>query len=152
MCGAFLRQSSRTSKKVRKEQSMKWVSLERSFLAGLVALFIAPGAWAQATASLRGTVTDSTGAVVVGAKVTLTNTGTNLAREGTTGSDGAYLFELVQPGTYKLAASNRGFATFTQTGIVLEVNQYGRLDVTLKLGQSTAVVAVTGNVLQVDTT
>jgi hypothetical protein len=131
---------------------MKWVSLERCFLAGLVALFIASGAWAQATASLRGTVTDSSGAVVVGAKVTLTNTGTNAAHEGTTGGDGTYLFELVQPGTYRLAVSNRGFATFGQTGIVLEVNQNGRLDVKLEIGQSTAVVEVSSNVTQVDTT
>jgi len=44
---------------------MKWVSLERFFLAGLVALCVASGAWAQATASLRGTVTDPSGAVVI---------------------------------------------------------------------------------------
>jgi len=131
---------------------MKWVSLERFFLAGLVALCVASGAWAQATASLRGTVTDPSGAVVIGAKITLTNTATNIARQGTTSGDGGYLFELIQPGTYKLSVSNSGFRTFTQTGILLEVNQNGRLDVKLELGQSTQVVEVTGNVTQVDTT
>jgi len=59
---------------------------------------------------------------------------------------------LIQPGTYKLSVSNSGFSTFTQTGIILEVNQNGRLDVKLELGQSTQVVEVTGNVTQVDTT
>jgi hypothetical protein len=131
---------------------MKWTSLERVFLAGLLAPFVASGVWAQATASLRGVATDPSGGVVIGAKVTLTNTATNIARQSTTAGDGGYLFELVQPGTYKLAVSNSGFRTFTQTGIVLEVNQNGRLDVKLELGQSTQVVEVTGNVAQVDTT
>jgi hypothetical protein len=109
-------------------------------------------AWAQATASLRGTVTDPSGGIVAGAKITLTNTATNIARQSVTGGDGGYLFELLQPGTYKLTVSHPGFATFTQTGIVLEVNQNGRLDVKLELGQSTQVVEVTANVAQVDTT
>jgi hypothetical protein len=109
-------------------------------------------AWAQATASLRGTVTDPSGGVVAGAKITLTNTATNIARQSATDGEGGYLFELVQPGTYKLTVLHPGFATFTQAGIVLEVNQNGRLDVKLELGQSTQVVEVTANVAQVDTT
>ncbi len=109
-------------------------------------------AWAQATASLRGTVTDQSGGIVAGAKIILTNTATNIARQSETGSDGSYLFDVVQPGTYKLTVSSSGFATFTQAGVVLEVNQNGRLDVKLQIGQSTQVVEVTANVAQVDTT
>ncbi|MGC1254468.1 MAG: carboxypeptidase-like regulatory domain-containing protein, partial [Candidatus Acidiferrales bacterium] len=113
---------------------------------------LAGDAWGQTNASLRGTVTDQSGGIVVGAKVTLTNVGTGIARRTTSSNDGSYLFDLVQVGKYKLAVEKSGFATFEQAGIVLELNQYGRLDVSLKVGQSAQTVEVTGNVAQVDTT
>jgi hypothetical protein len=106
----------------------------------------------QTNASLRGTVSDQSGAVVVGAKLTLTNTGTGIARTTTSGSDGSYLFDLVQVGKYKLTVEKGGFATFIQEGILLELNQNGRADVSLKVGQEAQTVEVTANVAQVDTT
>jgi Carboxypeptidase regulatory-like domain/TonB dependent receptor len=109
-------------------------------------------AWAQTKASLRGTVTDQSGGVVVAAKVTLTNTGTGIARTTTTANDGSYLFDLVQVGTYRLTVEKPGFSNFVQGGIVLELNQNGRQDVALKIGQENQTVEVTGNVAQVDTT
>ena len=54
--------------------------------------------------------------------------------EPTTGSDGSYLFDLVQVGTYKLTVDKPGFSIFLQDGIVLELNQNGHLDVALKIG------------------
>ncbi|MGA7918046.1 MAG: carboxypeptidase-like regulatory domain-containing protein, partial [Candidatus Acidiferrales bacterium] len=108
--------------------------------------------WSQTNASLRGTVTDQSGGIIVGAKVTLTNTGTGIARTTTSGSDGSYLFDLVQVGTYKVTVEKSGFATFVEAGIVLELNQNGRLDVSLKVGQGSQTIEVTGNVAQVDTT
>lgn len=109
-------------------------------------------AWGQTNASLRGTVTDQSGAIVVGAQVTLLNVGTDIARRTTSGNDGSYLFDLVQVGKYKVTVEKAGFTTFVQEGIVLELNQNGRLDVSLKLGQTTQTIEVTGNVAQVDTT
>ncbi len=109
-------------------------------------------AWGQTTASIRGTVTDQSGGVVAGAKVTLTNTGTGIARTATTVSDGTYLFDLVQVGKYRVTVDRPGFATFIQDGITLELNQNGRLDVSLKVGQETQTIEVTSNVVQVDTT
>src|SRR5260370_35986906 len=100
-------------------------------------------AWAQATASLRGTVTDPSGGVVAGAKITLTNTATNIVRRSATDGEGGYLFALVQPGTYKLTVFHPGFATFTQAGICLDGNQNGRLDVKLDIVKSTHIVEVT---------
>jgi hypothetical protein len=109
-------------------------------------------AWGQNKASLRGTVTDQSGGVVPGAKVTLTNTATGVAHSSTTGSDGSYLFDFVPVGTYKLTVDKPGFTTFVQGGIVLELNQNGRQDVALKIGTGNQTVEVTANVVQVDTT
>ena len=115
-------------------------------------LILSAGAWGQTNASLRGTVTDPSSGVVVGAKVILTNIGTGIVRSTTTGSDGSYLFDLVQVGKYKITVEKSGFETFIQAGIVLELNQNGRADVTLKVGQATQTVEVIANVAQVDTT
>src|ERR1700733_8069914 len=71
------------------------------------------------TGAISGTVTDASGAVVGGAKVTLTNTGTNAALEMVTGSDGGYKFSPVKIGTYKLTATSQGFQTVTQTGVTV---------------------------------
>jgi outer membrane receptor protein involved in Fe transport len=108
--------------------------------------------WAQGTASLRGTVTDQSGGVLVGAKVTLTNEGTNISRSTATVGDGGYLFALVEVGTYKVTVERSGFRTHVQRGVVLEVNQNGRLDVSLKLGEGSQTVEVKAEVPQVDTT
>ncbi len=109
-------------------------------------------AWGQETASLRGTVTDQSGGVITAASLTLTNTQTNVSRNTKSGTDGSYLFDLVLVGTYKVTVAKSGFATFVQTGIVLELNQFGRLDIALKVGMASQTIEVTGNVVQVDTT
>lgn len=129
--------------------------VSRFFLyAVILAAFAAlPGAtWGQTNASLRGTVTDQSGGIVAGAKVTLMNTGTGISRTTNSEKDGTYLFDLVQVGKYKVTVEKAGFNTFVQDGIVLELNQNGRLDPSLKVGQTTQTIEVTGNVAQVDTT
>ncbi len=105
----------------------------------------------QATAQITGTVRDVSHAVVVGAKVTLKNADTNISRSVTTNKDGDYLFSLVPIGTYELAVQQTGFSKYVRTGITLEINQNARLDVDLKVGTSSQVVEVHGNVTQVDT-
>ena len=65
--------------------------------------------------------------------------------------DGDYLFTLVSIGNYELTAEHTGFSKFLRKGITLDVNQNGRLDVTLQVGTGTEVVEVSGNVTQVDT-
>jgi len=105
----------------------------------------------QATALLTGTVKDATGAVVVGAKVTLKNPNTNVAQKQTTGKDGEYLFNLVPIGTYELTVEQSGFDKYIRRGITLEINQNARLDVTLQIGTTSQVIEVTGDLAQVDT-
>jgi len=105
----------------------------------------------QATAQLIGTVKDSSDAVVAGAKVSLKSTSTNITRTGITKQDGGYLFALVPIGVYELTVEQPGFEKYLHRGIVLEINQNARLDVTLAVGSNTQTIEVTGNVTQVDT-
>jgi outer membrane receptor protein involved in Fe transport len=105
----------------------------------------------QATALLTGTIKDSTGAVVPGAKVTLKNSDTNIARTETSNKDGDFLFTLVPIGPYQVEVTSEGFRRYVHKGITLEINQNARLDVALVVGASTQVVEVLGNVTQVDT-
>lgn len=121
------------------------------FVVAILTIFCS-GTSAQSTASLRGTITDQSGAVVAGATVTLTNIGTGISRTEASAADGAYLFDQVQVGKYKVTVEKSGFTTFVREGITLELNQFGRVDITLKIGQETQTIEVTGNVAQVDTT
>jgi Carboxypeptidase regulatory-like domain/TonB-dependent Receptor Plug Domain len=114
-------------------------------------LFGSP-ARSQTATSLRGTVTDQSGGIVVGAQVTLTNTATDKSRTVISGSDGSYVFDPVTHGTYTLTAEKSGFAKYVHSGIILELNQNGRLDVRLKVGQGSETVEVRADVVQVDTT
>src|SRR5271157_1860731 len=106
---------------------------------------------ADVTAALSGTVKDASGAVVSGATITLTSTQTNISRTVKTGSDGSYSFTLVPVGNYKLTVEQIGFRKYVQDGIVLQVNQAAKQDVTLKVGAPSEVIEVTENVSQVDT-
>jgi Carboxypeptidase regulatory-like domain len=125
--------------------------LSLAFVLG-VALFSAEISMAQqATALLTGNVKDASGAIVVGAKVTLKNTSTNVARTQSTGKDGSYLFNLVPIGGYELTVEQPGFDKYVRKGITLEINQNARLDVSLEIGRTSQVVEVQGDVTQVDT-
>jgi hypothetical protein len=130
------------------------------FSAGIVSLILAlgiavlsgePAAAQQATALLAGSVKDETGAVVVGAKVSLKNSQTNVERTTTSGRDGNYVFNLVPIGAYGLTVEQAGFETYVRKGITLEINQNARLDVALHIGKASQIVEVTGDVTQVDT-
>ena len=121
--------------------------------AALIAFVFSAGSiHGQTATSLRGSVTDQSGGVVSGAKITLTNTGTGISRTTNSASDGAYVFDPVAVGTYSVTVEKSGFAKYVQSGIVLELNQNGRLDVNLKIGSGSETVEVKGNVVQVDTT
>jgi hypothetical protein len=100
---------------------------------------------AQSTyGSIDGAVTDSSGAAVPDAQVTLTNLGTSEKRTQTTSSDGLYSFVNLFPGRYKVDVEKTGFKRFTRPEVVVEVNQSARIDVTLQVGDVTQTVEVTG--------
>jgi hypothetical protein len=84
--------------------------------------------------SLLGTVTDATGNVVVGAKVTILNEGTNESFSVISDDQGYYAVKFIRPGTYDLTVQQQGFDKLTQKGIVVQSNQAVRVDAALKVG------------------
>ena len=100
--------------------------------------------WAQTTfGSIAGSVTDSTGAVVEGAQVTLTNLGTSEKRVQTTGSDGLYLFPNLVPGRYSVEIEKTGFKRYSRPEVVVEVNQSTHIDAAMQIGELSQEVKVT---------
>jgi hypothetical protein len=93
-------------------------------------------------AVLRGDVTDSSGAVIPGAKITLTDTGTNIARSSLTDARGVYSFRALPAATYKMLIEAKGFGSVEQNNIVLTVNQEAALNLTLKPAATTTSVTV----------
>lgn len=98
------------------------------------------------TGSITGTVTDPSGAVVSGAKVTLTNEGTGATLTVTTGSDGTYTFSPVRIGSYKIEASAQGFKTVTQSHIVVNVSSNVLANLKLPTGSVTETIEVTTSI------
>ena len=116
------------------------------------ALLTTPKAFAQAsTSNVHGTVTDSTGAVVAGATVTLTNTGTNVTQKTTTNSKGFYVFPQVNTGTYSVKIQKEGFQSFTTSNLYLAVNASREIDAALKVGSSGTTVTVQAAQVAVET-
>ncbi|PYT10628.1 MAG: hypothetical protein DMG59_28390, partial [Acidobacteria bacterium] len=124
------------------DASLEVRDMKRGFLRVWLALLIFSAAasisWAQAVrATLVGRVTDQTGAVVPGTKVTLTNTGTNETRSATLGDNGEFVFTQLAPGTYTLTSEHQGFRKDVKSGIELQVGQEARIDVSLQVGALT---------------
>jgi hypothetical protein len=126
-----------------------------SLVAGLalLALLLLPAlASAQNNGLISGTVTDKSGAAIVGAIVVIDSTGGNLTRTTETNSDGVYVASALPPGTYNITVTSKGFQKFEARKVVLDVAQKARLDITLTVGAVTEEVLVSGeNVAQVDT-
>src|SRR5207245_5724924 len=89
----------------------------------LTVIFLAAGMLAAQTfrGGIEGTVTDSTGAAVAGAQVTVSNPATGLTRPATTGDQGYYFFNELPLGDYSVTASKAGFRTQTATGVTVTV-------------------------------
>jgi Cna protein B-type domain. len=95
------------------------------------------------TAQLTGTVTDSSGGVLAGAKVILTDEATNIAARADTDEQGVYVFTGLRPGSYMLRVEASNFAPIERKNLVLAVNQRASLNVTLNPGSISASVTVT---------
>ena len=123
----------------------------RFLTAFLLVLVAASLTHAGITASISGTVTDSSGAAIVGATVTATNVETGVAETQQTNAQGFYSFQSLPLGKYTVEVAQKGFKGYRQTGLVLEVNQALVVDVSLQVGQTTETVEVSSAALHVDT-
>jgi hypothetical protein len=112
----------------------------------------APLAGQQFSGTLRGTVQDSSGAVVPGADVQIVLVATNEKQVVTTDGDGAYVAPNLKPGTYRITVAKSGFKSAAVADVKLDVQQSRSVNVTLELGQTTEVVTVTGRAATVETT
>jgi hypothetical protein len=108
---------------------------------------------AQTTnAVITGRITDPSKALIVDARVTAINTGTNLRYEGATNVSGSYVIAALPPGNYRVEIEKAGFKTIVQTGVVLHVQDTVELNYEMALGAASESVTVTGGAPLVDTT
>src|SRR3954471_8945511 len=89
----------------------------------------------QTAATLVGTVTDSTGAVVSNAVVRVTNLATNVTREAESDQTGSYNIPFLTVGDYSVTATQKGFQTSRVERVTLQVQQTARVDFILKVGE-----------------
>ena len=98
----------------------------------------------EVAATVVGMVKDASGAIMPKVKVTVTNVSTNVAHTTTSNDSGSYLVGALNPGEYRITAEAQGFKTEVINGIVLQVNQTARIDITMQPGLVVQHVEVTG--------
>ncbi|HXM16396.1 MAG TPA: carboxypeptidase-like regulatory domain-containing protein, partial [Candidatus Eremiobacteraceae bacterium] len=126
---------------MKKEQAMKSLG----FMSGVVAMFLllSPNSRAQTNEGrILGTIRDSSGAVVIGAKVTVTNTGKGVSRELVTNGTGEYVAPDLEPGLYSISAEASGFKKVISSAVRVEVTNDIRIDLQLQPGTVNETVVV----------
>src|ERR1044072_7816564 len=103
------------------------------FTSALCLIFTALPLAAQ-NASLAGTVKDQQGGFIPNASVTLTSADTGVSQAINADSSGKFEFSPVRPASYTVKVAQKGFQTYTETGIVLAVDERRRLDIVLQVG------------------
>jgi hypothetical protein len=122
-------------------------------IALLISSLAAPASAQFDTASVVGTVRDSSGAIVPGATVTLTNTATGVSATRPTNAEGSYEFFTVRPGLYIVTAEKQGFAIALVDNVEVQVAARLRVDLQMAVGQITekVVVTATSPLIETDT-
>src|SRR5688572_15842095 len=121
--------------------------MKKVVLAGvLTGILLSINVFAQTSnATVGGTVSDATGALIPGVEVTARNTGTGIVNTVITNESGAYQFSALQTGTYQVSATLPGFRTSTYNNVTLGVAQQVRLNFTLQVGDVATAVEVTAS-------
>ena len=125
--------------------------MRRFVLPFLLSVFCTAYCFAQSAQSIQGLVVDASGAVVVGATVTVTNTGTGITRNATTNNAGLYNFPLIQVGNYEVKVEMQGFKSETVRNIRVETAAQLRQDFRLEVGTVTESVEVSANAVTLNT-
>ena len=132
---------------------MKPILTRVSRLFAIVGAFLAFAsiqAFAQ-EATIVGTVTDPSGAVIANAKITATNAETGVARTSTTNDAGQYVLPGVHIGSYNVKAESSGLKVSEQKGVLLQVGDRARVDFQMQVGGATESVTVEATALRVQT-
>lgn len=111
-----------------------------------ISLFAAPATWAQQFATLSGTVSDQSGAVIPGANITLTNPESGETYNSQTGATGTFTIPLIKPGSYELVAESAGFKRYTQTGLQLDTAASAAVQIQLEVGDVATEITVAADV------
>jgi len=122
---------------------MGWEKITRHLVVVFAVLFWSIAVWGQATTSLRGLVTDPSGAAIPNATLHLINTDTDIERTTSSDAQGEYVFAEVLPGNYKLVVEATGFAKYTQEKVTLLVHLPATINVAMKVGTAQETVTVT---------
>src|SRR5258708_5332570 len=129
--------------------------LTRTFFLRLVALVLmlcclTCGAHAEVPASVKGTITDATGATVAGATVVIKSTALGIERTTETNTEGEYEVPALPPGSYEVQVHKLGFGTQVAKDVVLQVRQNTLQNFILKVPQSSVVVTVESTLPVID--
>ena len=118
--------------------------------AALLLVLTAGVSWAQDQSRLTGAVTDTTGAAIPGAKLTLSNVATGVTATSESNEVGVYVFPYVAPGVYSLQTEVAGFKTSNQTGVILETGTTRSVNVQMEIGELTEVITVEATTPQLE--
>jgi len=118
-------------------------------LVPIMVLLLVSLASAQSTATLSGVVTDTSGAILPGADVSITNQASGDQRKTVTSNQGFFSFSMVPVGTYKLTATAQGFATYQATDIALNADDSKTVNISMKVGAISETVEVSATVNEV---
>ena len=136
-------------------RSCLWPSLPGILLIALLAMVMSGPAFGQGdptTASLRGSITDPSGARISQATVVLTSSEKGITRTAQADKEGGYSFGLLPPASYTLTVKAKGFKGYKQTGITLDPGQSASQDVAMTLGEQQEEVVVTAQAPLLQTT
>lgn len=126
--------------------------IQRTLLCCLAtSLLLVPSLAQVERGTIRGTVTDTTGAVVPSARVTVTNVATNVSVTTQTTETGNYVVPSLPPGTYTVRVEADGFKTYERSNVVLIAGGTAVADAVLEVGQLTESITVTSSLVQIQT-
>src|SRR5436190_5197596 len=114
-------------------------------------LLAATGLFAQATATINGRVVDQGGAILPGATITITNTGTGVTRNTVTNAEGLYSVPALDPGTYDVQVVLSGFAPSVKKGVGLLTSSTLTVDFAVGLAQLEESITVSGQAPLIET-